>query len=87
MAWDGHGGGDGRGNLRAAKTPPLQSAFAGMPLRIALRSRCRHCRRRHARTIPHMEIHGFIIGAALVRAGTRYARHRPYRECDSQLAN
>ena len=43
--------GGGRGNLRAAKTPPLQSAFAGMPLRVALRSRCRHFRRLHARTI------------------------------------
>ena len=26
-------GGIGRGNLRVAKTPPLQSAFAGIPLR------------------------------------------------------
>ena len=28
-----HGGANGRGNLRVAKTPPLQSALAGMPLR------------------------------------------------------
>ena len=27
------GGGGGRGNLRVAKTPPLQSAWAGIPLR------------------------------------------------------
>ena len=27
------GGGGGRGNLRIAKTPPLQSAWAGIPLR------------------------------------------------------
>ncbi|MFC2481051.1 MAG: hypothetical protein ACFNUE_08450, partial [Bacteroides sp.] len=47
-SWDGHGGGDGRGNLRVAKTPPLQSAFAGMPLRVALRSQCRRCCRLHA---------------------------------------
>ena len=53
--WEAHGGmgwGGGRGNLRAAKTPPLQSAFAGMPLRVALRSRCRHCRCLHAHTLP-----------------------------------
>ena len=28
-----HRGQDGRGNLRVAKTPPLQSAFAGISLR------------------------------------------------------
>jgi len=50
----------GRGNLRAAKTPPLQSAFAGMPLRVALRSRCCHCRCLHARAMPPMENHVFI---------------------------
>ena len=27
------GGGGGRGNLRVAKTPPLQAAWAGIPLR------------------------------------------------------
>ena len=62
-AWDGHGGGGGRGNLRVAKTPPLQSAFAGMPLRVALRSRCCHCRRLHARAMPPMENHVFITEA------------------------
>ena len=53
----------GRGNLRVAKTPPLQSAFAGMPLRIALRSRCCHCRCLHARAMPPMESHVFITEA------------------------
>ena len=45
-----HRGQDGRGNLRIAKTPPLQSAFAGM----ALRFKCGHCRL-HAHTMPHVE--------------------------------
>ena len=60
--WYAQGGG-GRGNLRVAKTPPLQSAFAGMPLRVALRSRCCHCRRLHARAMPPMENHVFITEA------------------------
>ena len=59
----GGAGGGGRGNLRVAKTPPLQSAFAGMPLRVALRSRCCHCRRLHARAMPPMENHVFITEA------------------------
>ena len=33
MVWALWRRGDGRGNLRVAKTPPLQSAFAGIPLR------------------------------------------------------
>ena len=35
LAWYAHGDGgrDGRGNLRVAKTPPLQSTWAGIPLR------------------------------------------------------
>ncbi|MFC2508735.1 MAG: hypothetical protein ACFNYD_08150, partial [Bacteroides sp.] len=41
-------GDNGRGNLRVAKTPPLQSAFAGMPLRVALRSQCNRRRRLYA---------------------------------------
>ena len=41
-----HRGQDGRGNLRVAKTPPLQSAFAGM----ALRSKSAI-----AASMPHME--------------------------------
>ena len=34
MGWHGGavGGAGGRGNLRVAKTPPLQSAFAGRAL-------------------------------------------------------
>ena len=61
--WEGHGGRGGRGNLRVAKTPPLQSVFAGMPLRVALRSRCCHCRCLHARAMPPMENHVFITEA------------------------
>ena len=41
-----HRGRGGRGNLRIAKTPPLQSAFAGM----ALRSKSAI-----AASMPHME--------------------------------
>ena len=76
----GGAGGGGRGNLRVAKTPPLQSAFAGMPLRVALRSRCCHCRRLHARAMPPMENHVFIteaewegraLGGGRVRGGGR----------------
>ena len=68
-------GDNGRGNLRVAKTPPLQSAFAGMPLRVVLRFRCRHCRRLHARTMPPMETLVFITdaeggGRALATLGT-----------------
>ena len=33
MIWMVYVCGGGRGNLRVAKTPPLQSAFAGMPVR------------------------------------------------------
>ena len=80
--------GGGRGNLRAAKTPPLQSAFAGMPLRVALRSRCRHCHRLHARAMPPMETHVFITeaeweGRALGGGRATFApplQHRPYQE-------
>gem|GEM_PF-1786615 len=49
----GHGDtwGDGRGNLRVAKTPPLQSGVAGRLSRSALRSKCHPLRLRHAHTI------------------------------------
>ncbi len=48
---------------KTAKTPPLQSAFAGMLLRIASRSQCRYCRRLHTHTMPPMESHGYITVA------------------------
>ena len=68
-------GGGAWGNLCVAKTPPLQSAFAGMPLRVVLRFRCRHCRRLHARAMPPMETLVFITdaeggGRALATLGT-----------------
>ena len=66
--------GGGRGNLRVAKTPPLQAALRG--------DRCGY-----AAPIA-ICAHGGINGngewedhdAALVREGTRVARHLPYQE-------
>ena len=42
MGWHGGavGGAGGRGNLRVAKTPPLQSAFAGKALGLSPHRPC-----------------------------------------------
>ena len=60
------------GGIFALRRPrTLQSAFAGRPLRVALRSTCRHCRRLHAHTMPRMESHGFYNRHGTVREGAR----------------
>ena len=71
---------------KTAKTPPLQSA-----LHVALRAKYRpFLPRRHAHTMhpacrPPMGAYGFYH-ATLVREGTRYARHLPYRDIMGNLA-
>ena len=58
-AYGGDGGGGGRGNIRVAKTPPLQSA-----MRSALRLMPPIAIVSMPHTMPHMETYGFYYDAA-----------------------
>ena len=64
---DLRGGDGGRGNLRVAKTPPLQSGVCGDIIAIHMSPLPPPC----AYTMPRMESHGFYNRHGTVREGTR----------------
>ena len=61
---------------KTTKTPPLQSGVGGEDIKTSAPNKTT----RHAASLSSLH-------AALVRASTRYARHRPYQERNSNLAN
>ena len=77
----------GRGNLRENREDPAPTV--GVACRIAPKYRPflprRHAHTMHPACRPPMGAYGFYH-ATLVREGTRYARHLPYRDIMGNLA-
>ncbi len=77
----------GRGNLRENREDPAPTVGVAVALRAKYRPFLprRHAHTMHPACLPPMGTYGFYH-ATLVREGTRYARHLPYRDIMGNLA-